>query len=118
MPSKKSLVILLTALCLYGTANSETITTYGFDDDSCGAWVKSEGNVPVRSLYYSWFRGFVTGHNYGNYANPKKQVRLERLSNETLQLYISKFCQDHPLDPFTFAAYHLVKESQGNRDPR
>ena len=108
----KSVFVAVVALCLSSATNSQAIYSYTFDDGSCGAWVKSDGNIPVRLQYYSWFRGFVSGHNY---ANPKNQVALQHLSDETLQLYINKFCQENPLEPFTFAALHLVKEFPAKR---
>jgi hypothetical protein len=103
-------LIALVVLFLANATNAQTVNSYEFDDSTCGAWSKSEGNPLLRSKYFSWFRGFVTGYNYSSYHNQNNQVRLERLSDETLHLYINKYCQENPLAHFTYAATKLVKE--------
>jgi hypothetical protein len=103
-------LIALVVLFLANATNAQTVNSYEFDDSTCGAWSKSEGNPLLRSKYFSWFRGFVTGYNYSSYHNQNNQVRLERLSDETLHLYVNKYCQENPLAHFTYAATKLVKE--------
>ena len=84
------------------------IAIHSFSDTSCGTWVSSAGNEVVRDQYLYWFRGFVSGYNYGN---PQHQVALGRLPDpKTLALYVDKYCRHHPLAPFVSAAFDLVKE--------
>ena len=84
------------------------IALFSYSDTSCGAWGASATNKPVRAQYSSWFRGFVSGYNKGN---PGNQVQLERmLEGEALFLFVDKYCEDNPLNPFVSAAFKLVEE--------
>jgi hypothetical protein len=86
------------------------IAVLSFADTSCGTWDTSKSDIARRQLYVYWFRGFVSGFNF---ANTKEQVTLDAMpDNETLVLYVDKFCRENPLRPFTFAAFDLVKELQ------
>jgi hypothetical protein len=86
----------------------------------CGAWAKSAGKDMERAQYSYWFRGFVSGYNFGN---PDNQVRLERMPDpDTLVLYIDKHCREKPLERFDGAAFDLVRElrdhsERGDRKP-
>jgi len=84
------------------------VSIFSYDDTSCGAWVKSTDVEWGRAQYLSWFRGFVSGYNYGN---PGNQVQLERMPNaETLYLFVDKYCRENPLNPFVSAAFQLVEQ--------
>jgi hypothetical protein len=106
---------ILRALCAFlvvGTASvlaqGKPVNILGYEDSSCGAWAQSADVKWARAQYLSWFRGFVSGHNF---ANPDNQAHLERMPNEqTLYLYIDKYCRDNPLNPFVSAAFTLVEE--------
>ena len=89
-----------------------TIAVFSYQDTSCGAWVKSAESDVARAQYRSWFRGFVSGYNYGN---PSRQVAAEKMPNEqTLVLFVDKHCRDNPLNHFDSAAFALV---EALRDP-
>jgi hypothetical protein len=96
-------------LCCAVSAQAEPpVVVSGFDDMSCGAWSSSASNPTARAQYLAWFRGFITGVNY---SNPQLQIPLERLpSNETMTLYVDKYCRDNPLSIFPGAAFALVKD--------
>ena len=84
------------------------IAIFSYSDTSCGAWGKSATNKSLRAQYSSWFRGFVSGYNKGN---PGNQVQLESmLEGEALFLYVDKYCEEKPLNPFVSAAFKLVEE--------
>lgn len=77
-------------------------------DVSCGAWVQSADNEMGRAQYIAWFRGFISGYNFGN---PKNQVLLGSMPDSgTLVLYVDKYCRENPLKPFVGAAMDLVRE--------
>src|SRR5258708_19619428 len=64
----------VSALCAvhFSTAAAQDapdITIFSFEDISCGAWTRSRGNEQWRAIYGAWFRGFVSGYNFGNSAN-------------------------------------------------
>lgn len=108
--------LLLLGFCAVASAQERNIpfSLHAYADNSCGAWVKSQGDVLGRAQYLSWFRGFVSGYNFGN---PSNQVVLGSLpSQETLVLYIDKFCHDNPLSPFIFAALKLVEELRERKE--
>lgn len=97
-------------------AQDKPISILSYEDTSCGAWAQSAADKWGRAQYLSWFRGFVSGHNFGNRDN---QVHLERMPNEqTLYLYIDKYCRDNPLNPFVSAAFKLVEELRERPVPK
>lgn len=101
---------LLLALVHVGASAAEDrpFVMFAFEDTSCGAWVASAQNEDARTLYLFWFRGFLSGYNYGSRS---KEVPLESMPNlETLALHVDKYCKDNPLKPFISAALPLVKE--------
>lgn len=105
----KRMSLLLACLSLQAVAQDRPIyNILSFRDTSCGAWMKSEGNEFERAQYGPWFRGFVSGYNFGN---PNNQVALDRMpNNETLYLYVDRYCREKPLKPFVGAAFSLVEE--------
>lgn len=89
-------------------AAGDSFWMLSFADTSCGTWAASASNPNARAQYYYWFRGFVTGFNY---SNPSRQISAERMpSQETMELYVDKYCRDNPLNPFVSAGIQLVKE--------
>ncbi len=103
--------VLVAVACLWASSavgQSRGIAIFSYQDTSCGAWVGSSDDLAVRAQYHSWFRGFVSGYNFGN---PGNQVLLARMPDEqTLYLFVDKYCRDNPLKPFVSAALKLVEE--------
>jgi hypothetical protein len=84
------------------------VAIFSYSDTSCGAWVKSATDESARAQYSSWFRGFLSGYNKGN---PSNQVQLGRMpDDDTLFLFVDKFCRENLLNPFISAAFKLVEE--------
>jgi hypothetical protein len=84
------------------------VNVFSFADTSCAEWVHSKNNKLSRAIYGAWFRGFVSGYNFGNSAN---QVALDKMLDEAaLALYIDNYCRDNPKLPFIGAAIPLVQE--------
>jgi hypothetical protein len=109
------LLLLLVPLFVFG--QDKPMAIFSYEDASCGAWVKSAGNEAVRAQYYSWFRGFVSGYNFGNSDN---QVPLNAMptNEQTIYLYIDKYCRENPLNPFVSAAFRLVEDLRKNKQPQ
>jgi hypothetical protein len=111
--SAKKLVCGLLAACCFVAANAfaqepPDVNVFSFADTSCAEWVHSRNNKLSRAIYAAWFRGFVSGYNFGNSAN---QVGLDKMPDEAaLALYIDKYCRDNPKLPFVGAAISLVQE--------
>src|ERR1700692_898838 len=110
----------ISALCLvdFSTAvaqDAPDIAIFSFDDISCGAWTRSQGDEILRTRYGTWFRGFVSGYNFGNPAN---QVLLGAMPDPAaVALYVDRFCRDNPLLSFVAAAVPLVQEIREHRVP-
>jgi hypothetical protein len=84
------------------------VNVFSFADTSCGEWVHSKNNKLSRAIYAAWFRGFVSGYNFGNSAN---QVGLDKMPDEAaLAVYIDNYCRENPKLPFIGAAIPLVQE--------
>lgn len=84
------------------------IAAFAFDDISCVAWTRSYGDKLARSQYAIWFRGFVSGYNFGN---PGNQVLLGKLPDPPgVAAYVDRFCRDNPTASFVGAAIPLVRE--------
>lgn len=100
-------------LCCAGFATAfaqeaPDINVFSFADTSCAEWARSQGNEQWRAIYGAWFRGFVSGYNFGNSGN---QVPLDKMPDPAkLALYIDKFCRENPAQPFIGAAIPLVQE--------
>ena len=104
----RALFVLLISTASTTLAQNAPVIIFSYQDTSCGAWIKSADVKWARAQYYSWFRGFVSGYNFGN---PGNQVQLERMPNEqTLSLFIDKYCRENPLNPFVSAGFKLVEE--------
>ena len=103
------LIAIAVTTSLPAHAQSTTTTAlFSYKDISCGAWMKSAESESARAQYSSWFRGFVSGYNYGN---PSRQVALSNMPDDkTLFLFIDKHCLDNPLHAFVTAAFALVRE--------
>lgn len=84
------------------------IAAFAFDDVSCAAWTRSSNDKLARTQYGIWFRGFVSGYNFGN---PGNQVLLGKLPDPAgVAAYIDRFCRDNPNVSFVGAAIPLVRE--------
>jgi hypothetical protein len=105
--------LLCTAFCLAHSPVAPAqdvpdIAAFAFDDVSCATWTRSAGDKLARAQYGIWFRGFVSGYNFGN---PGNQVLLGKLPDPAgVAAYIDKFCRDNPNVAFVGAAIPLVRE--------
>lgn len=110
----------VSALCAvnFSTAAAQDvpdIAIFSFEDISCGAWTRSHGVEILRVRYGTWFRGFVSGYNFGN---PGNQVLLGAMPDPAgVAAYVDKFCRDNPLLSFIAAAVPLVQEIREHRVP-
>jgi hypothetical protein len=101
-------VAFCTAFPTFAVARDDVIHIIGFDDMSCGAWASSSSEPQRRQVYFFWFRGVMSGFNLGS---PRRQVHITAMpSDDTLALYVDKYCREHPLNGFPGAAFDLVKE--------
>ena len=76
----------VSALCALNIATAAAqeapdIAIFSFEDISCAAWTRSQGNELLRAHYGAWFRGFVSGYNFGNPANQATSRIMARMSS-------------------------------------
>jgi hypothetical protein len=91
------------------------VNVFSFSDTSCAAWERSRGDEQLRNIYAVWFRGFVSGYNFGNSAN---QVALDKLPDPpAVALYVDRYCAANPKLPFVGAIIQLVQEIREYRLP-
>lgn len=100
--------ICLIPLSAASDTGPRTFAIFGFTEASCGAWVKSQENEAVRQTYLFWFRGFASGHNFASHSHQVPPGGMP--DNETLSLFIDKYCRENPLDTFDKAAFSLVQQ--------
>lgn len=108
-PLSNLLAAVLMALGL-SSAQAEPLKTLGFDDMSCQAWKQSKEDADQRTLYITWVRGFLTGHNY---ARPGQQVST--ISSGTIEMWVNRYCNDNPQSGFNEAALRLSDQYSGRK---
>jgi|ERR1039457_2693779 hypothetical protein len=107
-------VIFFSATAAFG--QDAPVAIFSYTDISCGQWVNSSSSESARAQYVSWFRGFVSGYNFGN---PNNQVLQGKMPDEqTLFLFVDKYCHDNPLNPFVSAGFKLVEELRVHSVPK
>ena len=88
---------------------------FTFGETSCAAWTKSKTDDATRAQIQAWFRGFVSGYNFGNSAN---QVLAGAMPNPAdIALYVDKYCRENPQLEFIGAVTPLIQEIREHRVP-
>ena len=90
-------------------------TVFTFGDTSCAAWTKSQTDAALRAQFQAWFRGFVSGYNFGNSANQVTSGTMPNPAN--IALYVDKFCRENPTLEFIGAVTPLIREIREVRVP-
>lgn len=105
--SRKTLLIL-TMLILEANpimaAQKNGRVLHGYIVESCGKWTSYEEGQ--RNQYLLWLKGFFTGHNWGNQKN---QI-VDFPDDESLALYVDKYCRENPLGNLLTPTIQLTKE--------
>lgn len=92
--------------------SQQPLKVLGLDDMSCQAWAQSKADKDQRTLYITWLRGLLTGHNY---ARPAQQVST--ISSGTIEQYVNRYCSDHPQGRFDEAGLRLSDQFSGRNAP-
>src|SRR6266446_5805545 len=90
-------------------------TVFTFGDTSCAAWTKSQTDAALRAQFQAWFRGFVSGYNFGNSANQVLSGTMPNPAN--IALYVDKFCRENPTLDFIGIVTPLIQEIREVRVP-
>jgi hypothetical protein len=101
-------VLLAGLMIATGATIAAPVKIVGFDDMSCGAWVKSKDDADQRKLYLAWARGVLTGHNYANQSQ-----QLSSVSSGTVENFIDRYCVEKPQGEFSDAALRMSDKFSG-----
>jgi hypothetical protein len=107
--------LLMVAACVFfapGYCAAAPVNVIGFQDMSCGAWAASKSIPSNRTVFVYWIRGFLSGHNYAN-----QEHQVPTVSDDTIELYVDKYCRENPLLNFPGAAFRLTDELTGRNKP-
>jgi hypothetical protein len=101
-------IVLLASLLATGATIAAPVKIVGFDDMSCGAWVRSKDDGEQRKLYLAWARGVLTGHNYANQSQ-----QLSSVSTGTVENFIDRYCVEKPQGEFSDAVLRMSDKFSG-----
>ena len=92
--------------------NDDYYTTVGAI--SCGNWSKSRGGAQdlVRAVCYNWIFGYLTAFNK---KTPDVYSILGSTDNESVYLWMDKYCHENPLDNLAVGMEFLTTELWPNR---
>lgn len=90
-----------------GLALSQTYSTY--QSRSCGEFMREPKNQISVAMASEYLRGFLSAHNL---FSGRKQATQD-LSNNTLGLWVEKYCTANPLNGIQDAAPVLLAELTG-----
>ncbi|RWL47216.1 MAG: hypothetical protein EOR60_09645 [Mesorhizobium sp.] len=112
----RGLRVLILAQCLFvagmGTAEAQS-TTYqilGAGTDSCGRWVSSANDGALHVAYMSWVLGYLSAFNMAKSAHSGQDSLFNQTDVQSLDLWVSNYCNAHPLKNLSDAALELAIE--------
>ena len=96
-------------------ASSEMQALAGIGAFSCGKFIAdTEDSEMMRSLYFFWAQGFLSGLNFKHFHNAQFATNLS--GSDALKLWIENYCKDDPLDYYSTAVvklWHELRRRQG-----
>lgn len=94
----------IAALAIVASASSASaqFLTLGPGNDTCGRWVRSEGNRDDRQFLGAWLTGFLSGANAASTQKAGAGVPYADMA-----LAMDAYCRAHPLDTISTAAQDL-----------
>lgn len=107
MRARAMIAACLAPLMLITPAHStdNRYTILGAGGASCGKWISDQA---MRSFFESWLLGYLTAVNVDlASANVDGDV-TGNVDSDGVYLWITNYCQTHPLDDISTAAIELV----------
>jgi hypothetical protein len=107
---------LLVLLFLAGTdrpgtaATQEPASILSWGADSCGKFIQADASV--KSLYVDWSLGFISGGNV--WDTGRGRLAGEGWDQAGVTVWLTNYCNAHPLDEFVNASLQLRKEFGGH----
>ncbi len=102
--------LILASLCFAAALNPNTAAAdhtyhrYGAGNASCGNWVAEKNDPVVNAFQLSWVLGYATGVGYTSTAD------FNETDSEAIRLFVSNYCQSHPLENVIDAARVLMQQ--------
>ena len=91
--------------------------TIGTGQFSCGKFIdyQQQRNLAQLDMIVQWFWGFFTAYNWrGSFGSTLTQAKqITPPDSPTVLLYITKYCNDHPLDWIGNAALGMIHDLGG-----
>ncbi len=94
--------------------SSEDFAVVGAGSVSCGKYLEQVEDSSSKSLHISWAQGFLSGMNIADKFSGNKLHSLP--DSETIQLYLSNFCKNNPLEYPYAGAVTLFRELRSRDD--
>ena len=81
----------------------------GIGNETCQTWTRTESHHgPSWIQGMAWLNGFLSGANMLNKARGQGNVTRDADTFEHSMSFIRRYCVEHPRDPASLAAQHLV----------
>lgn len=110
---KRSQIVLLVLLALPWSRSwaDENLVWMGAGAASCAEFAKAYQQDPehMERLFLSWTQGFMSGLNEPLFSR-KAATNLNAWSIEKQKLILRLYCNDHPLDLYVGAVFHLYNQ--------
>jgi hypothetical protein len=91
-------------------ATTEPAEILSYGSDSCGRFVQALPSE--KSMYVAWTIGFISGGNL--WDTGKGRLAGEGWDQPAVTVWLTNYCNSHPLDGFVTAALGLRKAYGGN----
>ena len=116
--------LIIAALLIFSSASyavDQHVMMIGTGTMSCGKFIdyKNQGNKAQMDLYVQWVWGFLSAYNSrGSFITNSKYVDQANFvstipDSPTVILFLTKNCEQHPLESLVPGVYRLVKSLGG-----
>lgn len=117
MKHSKFLLLILIFFCQLAMSQTNgLVEVKGMGGQTCAQYIEHKKSAPplLVQLYAQWAQGFISGYNIGIPTVPKDR-RLAKSpvsvpDEDTIHLYLDKYCRDTPLGYITEGVFVLIKE--------
>ena len=114
----KFIVVFLALFVVVSQVYGQAFMAYGPGVKSCGNYVKvmegyrlgNSSDKAERVKFFSWFLGFASARSFF--------WRIDALYGkdfDTVEVWLEKYCREHPLDDFLGASWNLLMELEQKR---
>lgn len=106
-------IIFLSCHIAQAGAQSSGRALAGIGTASCGKYIADKSIAGVENMLVSWVQGYLSGMNMAEYAITKEPFVLLP-DDDSIALYIDKYCRDNPLESPIGGAIQLYHDLRLN----